>query len=432
MPTTQRHRVVVDDRALALRVGERLRAARKRAGLTQQALAGERYTKAYISALENGLAKPSVAALGYLSERLGVDPSALLSDTAHRWTRLEADLQLASGRWQEAAASYAGLLESAPELAFRAELLLGLAEALARLDRSAEAAAAASEASSRLRAIGRPADAALADYWLAYAEYQQENVAESRALLESILAEVRRGLRVAPDFEMRLLMALSSTASREGRHEAAIGYLAEVKGLSEGLDDRRRATYLFDLALSYRETGDLEAAIRSGSASLTLFRAMDAEAEAAAMENQLALTFLATGSVSRAAELAAGARARFERLGDRRWLAHVADTESQVALAAGDADTALERATAATTLAKEAASRPAQIAGLRSTAKAHAARGASAEALAAYERAAELARAEGRPRRLREVLTEWSELLAATGQLELAYKVAQEGLHAAG
>ena len=61
-----RRRVVVDQRALAQAIGTRIRAARLAAQLTQQELAGDRYTKAYISALELGHAKPSMAALDYL------------------------------------------------------------------------------------------------------------------------------------------------------------------------------------------------------------------------------------------------------------------------------------------------------------------------------------------------------------------------------
>src|SRR3990170_2622204 len=60
--------------ALSLRVGRRIREARTRASLTQQEVAGERYTKAYVSALENGLIRPSVAALDYLASRLGTTP----------------------------------------------------------------------------------------------------------------------------------------------------------------------------------------------------------------------------------------------------------------------------------------------------------------------------------------------------------------------
>src|ERR687891_2204450 len=68
------------DAALARQIGERIREARRRAGLTQQQLAGERYTKAYVSALETGIARPSMVALSYLSERLGFVPSHFLDE----------------------------------------------------------------------------------------------------------------------------------------------------------------------------------------------------------------------------------------------------------------------------------------------------------------------------------------------------------------
>ena len=50
------------DRGIAQRIGRRIRSARTSAGLTQSQLAGDRYTKAYVSALENALVKPSMAA----------------------------------------------------------------------------------------------------------------------------------------------------------------------------------------------------------------------------------------------------------------------------------------------------------------------------------------------------------------------------------
>src|SRR5918999_2957243 len=92
-----RRRVVVDDRPLAQAIGQRLRQARLAAGLTQQQLAGERYTKAYISALENGIAKPSMAALNYLAPRLGKTASEILADPNPAWARVEADLGLPAG-----------------------------------------------------------------------------------------------------------------------------------------------------------------------------------------------------------------------------------------------------------------------------------------------------------------------------------------------
>ena len=421
-------RVPVDDRALALRIGTRLREARRAAGLTQQKLAEGRYTKAYVSALENGLSKPSMAALTFLAERLGVPISRLVESGPTTWSRLDADLALASGRWQQAADAYAGLLDAETTTPQRAELLLGTAEALARLDRGRAAAAAAAEAARLFVDLGREADAALATYWLACAEYGQGNALEARSLLRTILEKVRSGLRVQPDFELRLLMALSSTESREGNHAAALAYLEEIRGLAGGLDDRRRAAYLYDLAYSYRETGDLEGAIRAGVASLALFRAAEAELECGALENDLALSYLALGNAGKATELVAGSRARFERLGDQRWLAHVIETQARIALAQGATEEAIGLAREALELAERSANEKAAISAHLTLARAEIALGRAAEALGQYELAADLARHGTSAARLREVLAEWAEVLATSGELERAFALMQEAL----
>jgi hypothetical protein len=94
MPRTKiAARATAQDAELARQIGGRLREARQRAGLTQQQLAGERYTKAYISALETGIARPSMVALNYLSERLGLAPSHFLDEPIPAWTRLEVDMR---------------------------------------------------------------------------------------------------------------------------------------------------------------------------------------------------------------------------------------------------------------------------------------------------------------------------------------------------
>jgi transcriptional regulator with XRE-family HTH domain len=103
MRTVVRRSLAAEDKDLAKQIGARLRAARLKAGLTQQQVAADRYTKAYVSALENGLIKPSMAALRFLAVRLGTTPSELLTDADERWLGLEAELRLASGDWQAAA-----------------------------------------------------------------------------------------------------------------------------------------------------------------------------------------------------------------------------------------------------------------------------------------------------------------------------------------
>lgn len=426
----RRRRIVVDDTPLARRIGQRLRQARLAAALTQQQLAAGRYTKAYVSALETGHSKPSMAALNFFADRLGMAASRFLDDEPATWRRLEVDLELAAGRWQVAADGYRELLESASPRETRAELLRGLSEALAGLDRGAEAAAAGAEAAQIFESVGREADAAIARYWLAAGEYEQGNTVEAESIVRDILSRVRGGLRVEPDFELRLVMALSSTASRDGRHDVALAYLEEVRGLADSLDDHRRGTFLFDLAYSYRETGDYEAAIRTGIASLALYRATAFELGSASLENDLALSFLALGNLARADEFASSSQARFEKLSDRRWLAHVLETRARIGLARGDALGSRDLASSALGLAEETHNDKAAVSALLALARADRALGDPGAAAALYERAVDLARSSSRPGLIREAIGEWADVLTEAGQHERAAVLLREALRA--
>lgn len=429
MPRTRAAaRATEKDRELARRIGARIREARHRAGLTQQQLAGERYTKAYVSALETGIARPSMVALSYLSERLGV-PASHFIDAAHpAWTRLEVDMRLAAGDWQAAADGYRALLEDATDDLVRADLLRGLAEASARLDRGKDAIAAASEAARLYADAGRASDAALARYWLAYGLYQSDNEPDARSVLTALLEAVRAGLAVEPDFEMRLLTSLAAVESHTGQPARALAYLEEARGLAADLDDRRRAAYLFNLAIGYREVGDFEAAIRAGTQGMALYRAAGAIFESARIENDLALAYLATGQIERARELAADARRHIEATGDERWLSAVLDTEAQVALAAGDIDGALRLAAVARDVAARGGNEYVALVALITEARALRRAERSVEAEERFAEAARIARDGRVSARLREVLREWADLRAERGDHRGAYELSSEAL----
>jgi tetratricopeptide (TPR) repeat protein len=416
------------DRELARRIGQRLREARHRAGLTQQQLAGDRYTKAYVSALETGIARPSMVALSFLSERLGLPASHFIDEAHPAWTRLEVDMRLAAGDWQEAADGYRSLLADTGDDAIRADLLRGLAESSARMDQGKEAIAAASEAVRIYAAAGRETDAALARYWLAYGLYQSDNELDARSVLTALLEQVRAGLHVEPDFEMRLLTSLAAVESRAGQASRALSYLEEARGLSADLDDRRRAAFLFNLAINYREVGDFEAAIRAGTQGMALYRAAGAIFESARIENDLALAYLAVGQVERARDLASDARRQIEETGDERWMAAVIDTEAQVALASGDVDAALQLAGSAREFASRSGNEFGGLMAMLTEARALRRAGRAEEAEKRFGEAAEAARASRVPARLREVLREWADLRAESGDHRGAYELSSEAL----
>ena len=416
------------DAALARQIGERIREARRRAGLTQQQLAGERYTKAYVSALETGIARPSMVALSYLSDRLGLPPSHFLDEQTPAWTRLEVDMQLASGEWQAAADGYQTLLADTVDDQIRAELLRGQAEALVRLDRGREAVAAAAEAARIFGSLGRVSEEALSRYWLAYGLYLSDAEADARSMLQGLLTRVRAGLKVEPEFEMRLLIAMAAIESKSGNFAESLAHLESARGMADDLDDRRRAMFLFNLAINYRETGDVEAAIRSGTQGLALLRAAGSSFESAQIENDLAMAYLATGNVARARELAGEARREFEEAGDDRYLSAVLDTEAQVALASGDGDQAIQLARRAVALARQAGNQGVQLTAMLTEARALRSNDQADKAEERYAEAARLAREGHVPSRLREVLREWAGLRAEGGDHRGAYELTAEAL----
>jgi tetratricopeptide (TPR) repeat protein len=371
-----------------------------------------------------------MAAMNFFADRLQIPIERLLSDREQAWTRLEADLRLAAGDWPTAVDAFSALLETTTSERVRAELLLSLAEGYSRLRRGQDAVRTASEAAELFRSQGRAAEAALASYWQASGLYELEQGDQAAVLLTRLLDEIARGLTVEPDLPVRALIALAVIASRDEQPERALAYLEQARSRVGELDDRKHAMFLFSLALSYRELGDYEGALTTGAQSLAMFKAADAELEAASIQNELALVYLALGSLDLARRHAAEAHTVFSRRDDTRWLAHVTETEGQIALAAGDPARAIELADEALRLADQGLDRKAAISSLLLHARANRKIGATEAARAALERAASLAQEQGRRGELQLVLGELSDVLAELGDLAGAYATSRRALEA--
>ncbi len=126
-----------------IRLGERLRQLRVSAGLTQSELAGDRFSKEYVSQIERGKTRPTEETVDWLAARLGVDPGFLANGVATddrgrlegALARAEALLE-AGGREEEAKEEFVKLgpgirAAGLPELQVR--LLTGLARTESRL-----------------------------------------------------------------------------------------------------------------------------------------------------------------------------------------------------------------------------------------------------------------------------------------------------------
>jgi tetratricopeptide (TPR) repeat protein len=426
-PARSRRRVVVDHRELALAIGGRIRAARLAGHLTQQQLAGDRYTKAYISALELGHAKPSMAALDYLAPRLGTTPDRLLANPTAHWTRLDADLCLAAGRFDEAAETYLDLAERTTDPVTRGELLLGAGEAYCRLRRPQKASGLLVEASRHLAAGGRVTDQRRAQYWMAYVHGALDDLEEARRVLHNLLNGDPADAE-DPDFAVRVRLALARGESEYGSFDRARLYLEEAQVLAAGLDLRRRAIFYDVLARTRFGAGDVEGAIQAGTEALALFRVTEYEVEEASLENELAMSFLALGNLGRAEDLVAHALATAERLEHHAAIGHILDTQATIRLERGDASGALTLTERALAVEEEHGPPHEQLGARVTRARALAALGRTDEAAQAWADAGAIARTLSSPMRRKRVLSAWAEALAAQGLHAQAYEVMRETL----
>ena len=78
-PRTVRPEAPEERRRRAAAIGARLRAVRVERGMSQADVAGDRFTKSYISALETGAAAPSMRALEFVARQLKVPPERFLT-----------------------------------------------------------------------------------------------------------------------------------------------------------------------------------------------------------------------------------------------------------------------------------------------------------------------------------------------------------------
>jgi len=370
-----------------------------------------------------------MAALTFLSERLGVSVPDLVAEERPAAGRLEADLLLASGKFREALDRYDDLLDGAGEdRRLRGEVQRGRAEALCRLGRGEEAIRPAAEAAELLDGLGAKADAAWARYWLAGAQYLAENIAEARAILLQLLSEERAGLAVAPDFRFRLLTQLGNVEAWDGEAARGLTYMEEARALLDDSSLGQRAAFLSSLALQYRLVGDLERSIRVGHESLALYREAHAELEEAALENNIAISFIGLGNTSRGEDHLRRARALAERQGDPQLLAEVAEAEGRLALARGDDETAVERATAALAADVGGSAFTAGVEAHLTIGRVAAKRSDRASVEREFSLAADVLRSRGSRSRLREILAEWADLRSTWGDVQGANVLYAEAL----
>src|SRR5919198_755979 len=232
-----------------LRLGERLRQLRMAAGLTQSELAGDRFSKEYVSQIERGKTRPTRETVEWLAARLGVDPGFLANGVAtDERGRLEGALARAEALIEalsndEAAAEYESLVPAAratgvPELTVRA--LVGAGRTQMRLGALRQALELLNEARGIVE-TGAFSDLERAEvfYALGVCRYQLNSVQTALGLLNEALGLAERSGLPSDQLRSNILSWRSRCWRRHRDYEAAREDIERALQLAEDANDPR-------------------------------------------------------------------------------------------------------------------------------------------------------------------------------------------------
>ncbi len=339
----------------AARIGERVRALRVAAGLTQTELADGRVSKEYISQIERGKTRPTETMIAWLAERLAVDPAFLAAGVStEERTKVETLLaraealaeaheyadaidafrearQVVSGTWAPAleVRELAGeawalmqhgdvrdaitLLQEARELVEapdfsdvdRADILFRLGVCRYKLSSVGTAVALFGEALELAEGSGLPCDLLRADIlgWRSRCHRRQRDYVAAHE-------DVERALELAQELGDRRAIAntyfqASLIAQRQGHWVLSRNYAQRAKELYQELNDERNVgRLLLNLGGLTLLLGDEEQAVEHLKASFTRALEADSRADAAQALGGLATVHLRRAEYDEADEMA--------------------------------------------------------------------------------------------------------------------------------
>ncbi len=271
------------------RLGERVRQLRVAAGLTQTDVAGERFSKEYVSQIERGKTRPTRETIEWLAAKLGAD---------------------------------SGFLErgvSADERS-RVEAMLARAEALANADRYDEAVDELENSRTAVLATGAIELEARALSTEAWARMERGEVKPALQLLERC-----RTINDGPGFSdvdrAQVLFRMAVCRYHLSSIASAVALFSESLKLAEGSGlpcDLLRSEILGWRSRCYRRQRDLEAAREDVERALELAQSLDDHRTMANVYFQASLVSERMGHWVLARSYAERAKAYYEQLNDER------------------------------------------------------------------------------------------------------------------
>jgi tetratricopeptide (TPR) repeat protein len=235
-------------RPAAQRLGERLRQLRVAAGMTQSDLAGERFSKEYVSQIERGKTRPTTETIAWLAQRLGVDGGYLANGVSvDERGRIDATLARAEAlieahRYEEATVEYDKVRPAvAGTASTELEVRMLCGEGWARMQQGEVQAGI--ELLIRARTLSESpgfSDVDRADvvYRLAVCRYKLSSISTALALFNEAYSLAERAELPCDVLRSNILAYRSRCYRRQRDLQAAKEDVELALELAESLDDR--------------------------------------------------------------------------------------------------------------------------------------------------------------------------------------------------
>ena len=338
-------------------LGDRIRRARIEAGLSQAQLGTPHFTRAYVSAIELGKARPAMKSLEFMADKLGKPVSFFVVDEEADRRRKERGLELSSvmallsrPTAGEALTRAEDLIETATSPSELRHLHLLAGTALNFLARGSEALkhlAAAERGSALDQGFLRKVT-----YQVAIGYRLTQNLDRAKELLHQVLAGIESSVVPDQPFRMKVLKDLGAVAMDRGDYETANGYFVTAMEWAKDIGDVSGLISIYNgLAYSHRALGDLDAAASYLQRALGATDVVHDLASAVVMHNGLAVIAAERGHVQAAYQHADRAIQIARASGPAAYVPHCLNTKAECAAMVGDWNIAASTAREALDLA---------------------------------------------------------------------------------
>ena len=268
-------------------LGEKVRYLRKRLNLTQQELAGDDFTKSFISQIEKNEANPSLKSLYIIAERLNKPVSFFLDETMggedlERSPKID-QLNLMGQsfvrekNWSQAINCFEEALSrcSATELHLRATCLYNLGGALWQSGSAAAAIGRLEEAAGEFQMAGDSTGLVNTYNLLGVIHAHRDQLDRSVECLEQALELIDK-LEVTDVYlRLRILTNLGLGLCSLGRYEESMEQLGRALELSdENTDYYKFGDLQMTLGYIHKLRGELEEALKATTRAADFFRAV--------------------------------------------------------------------------------------------------------------------------------------------------------------